>query len=100
MTAFVRSAPLDLDEGDRVIRVDGYVPDFVLEGSCEITSFYRRYPQDTLRQKNPLSVTSTTRRVDTRFEGRQAAIEIRSDGIDDFWRLGNLRMNVAQAGRR
>jgi hypothetical protein len=100
MTAFVRSAPMDIDDGDRVVRLDSIVTDFVLSGECEIIPSYRRYPQDVLRTKSPLTVTPTTRKVDTRLEGRQVAIEVRSDGLDDFWRLGQLRINVRTAGRR
>ena len=100
MTAFVKSAPMDIDDGDRVVRVDGYAPDFVLSGQCELITSYRRYPQDVLRTKAALTINPDTRRVDTRLEARQVAIEIRSDGLDDFWRLGQLRMNVGTAGRR
>lgn len=100
LTAYVKSAPLDIDDGDRVLRVDSVVTDFVLSGSCDLICSYRRYPQDTLRTKDALMVTPTKRRVDTRFEGRQMAIEIRSDGVDDHWRLGALRLNVSTAGRR
>lgn len=100
LTAFVRSAPLDIEDGDRVLRIDSIVTDFVLSGSCELICSWRRYPQDTLRTKSPLTVTPTTRKVDTRLEGRQVSIEIRSDGIDGHWRLGALRLNVSTAGRR
>lgn len=100
MVSFIRSAPLDIDEGGQVIRVDSIINDFVVSGECDIILSSRRYPQDTLRTKSPLTVRVATRKVDTRLEGRQVAVEIRSDTVDTFWRLGQLRMNVGQAGRR
>jgi hypothetical protein len=91
---------MDIDEGDRVIRVDSVVNDFVLAGSCDLIMSSRRYPMDTLRTQSAKTVQTTTRKVDMRLECRQVAIEVRSDGLGDFWRLGQLRMNVGQAGKR
>lgn len=100
MDAWVRTAPMDVDEGDRVIRVETIVPDFVLAGAVKFKTYTRRFPMDVLREGTFKTVLPAARKTDLRVEGRQFAFEIRSDTLGADWRVGKLRIGVSPAGKR
>lgn len=100
MVSWIKTAPMDIEEGDRVLRVESIVPDMVLIGAAKVKTYTRRFPMDTLREGSFLPIGPTTRKVDTRVEGRQIALEFRSDTLGAWWRLGRQRISVTQGGKR
>lgn len=100
MVSWFRTAPMDVDEGDRVIRVERLVPDLVIEGQAKLKTYTRRFPLDTLREGTFRTVLPATKKVDVRVEGRQFAFELRSDTLGAWWRMGKFRIGVSPAGKR
>lgn len=96
MSAYVETAPFDPDDGNRVFNVRRYVPDIDEDGSTTVTvTFkYRRFPNAPLFTKGPYSVTSSTEKVDLRFQARQLAMRFASSGDADRWRLGKQRLDI------
>ena len=61
-----------------------------------------REPRSTLDPDTTLcrSVTTSTTKVDTRIRGRQVAVRVSSDAVDDKWRYGTMRLDIKPDGMR
>ena len=60
----------------------------------------KRFPNGTITEKGPFTVTPTTQFIRTRARSRQAIIRISTSTGGTSWRLGSIRMDVAQDGKR
>jgi hypothetical protein len=40
------------------------------------------------------------RKIDIRAQGRQASLEFTADAIGDWFRLGDIRLDITEAGKR
>lgn len=77
-----------------------FLPDFrVLIGSVDIIFKAKRYHQSTPTEKT-YTVTSSTERINPRVRGRQIAMRIESNDVDDEWSAGNQSIQIAIDGRR
>lgn len=95
----VKSAYIDLGEGDRFLFWDKIIPDFKLAdgASVSIKVYMRKYPNKTARTKGPFNVTNTTEKISSRGRGRQVAVEIISSSK---WRMGKPRFDVQPDGNQ
>ena len=101
MTAFIESGDVDIEDGENIMFVRKYVPDFKdLTGSISMTFKAREYPGGTQRSASVSNVFSTTTKVDTRVRGRQVAIRMESNSSTSSWRYGTLRIDAQPDGRR
>jgi hypothetical protein len=90
------------------MRVSRFIPDFKnLSGNAKVTMFFKNYPNqaDTSSAVAPLitgpfTCNSTTTFVSTRVRGRQVSLKIENDAVDESWRYGTLRLDIAAGGRR
>lgn len=100
--SFVSSANFDLGEGDDIMFMDRYIPDFVFNstGTVNMTLTAMRYPNLVGNVKGPYTITSTTSKVDFRARGRHAAIRLACSTVNSSWRAGKLRLNMQPDGRR
>lgn len=104
MASYIDFAPFDLGDGDKVASVMRVVPDVSMQNPdggahIDVTLYTRRWPQDVIEHEKAHAFSPTDRKIDLRVQGRQVRARIGSDG-KTFWRLGDLRMDVREGGRR
>ena len=124
--ASVRSGYADISDGDQLMSVDQFIPDFLWDGppgvtpSLNVTFYFRAFPGDTPVTMGPFAVTPTTEYISLRSEqqldiggtaitvypairARECAIEIDSGSTPGspatWWRLGAGRLRATPAGR-
>jgi hypothetical protein len=103
ITAYIQSGYFDIGDGDSMIFMKRFIPDFKnQQGNLEVQIRLRPYPQSTAvpSSLDPYLVTPTTQKVDTRARGRQISLKIESDEVDTFWRYGTLRVDIQPDGLR
>jgi hypothetical protein len=103
ITAFIQSGYFDIGDGDSMVFMKRFVPDFTSQqGNLEVQLLLRAYPQATASPSSldPYPVTPTTQKVDTRARGRQISLKIESDELDTNWRYGTLRVDIQPDGLR
>lgn len=95
-TRFLRSGPVEIADGDRIMSVSQIVPDERTSGQVNLTLQARFTPEGTQYTAGPFTVAPYT---DARFSGRQVSLEI--DGVSDAdWRVGTIRLDAISGGRR
>jgi hypothetical protein len=103
ITAYIQSGYFDIGDGDSMIFMKRFIPDFKdQQGNLEVQLRLRPYPQSTAvpSSLDPYTVTPSTQKVDTRARGRQISLKIESDEVDTFWRYGTLRVDIQPDGLR
>jgi hypothetical protein len=103
ITAFIQSGYFDISEGDNMLFMKRFIPDFKNQvGNLTVNLLLRPYPQATASPSSldPYVITPTTQKVDTRARGRQISLRIVSDAVDTNWRYGTLRVDVIPDGLR
>jgi len=103
ITAFIQAGYFDISEGDNMLFMKRFIPDFLeQEGNLTVNLLLRPYPQATASPSSldPYIITPTTQKVDTRARGRQLSLKVTSDEIDTKWRYGTLRVDVQPDGGR
>jgi hypothetical protein len=103
ITAFIQSGYFDISEGDNMLFMKRFIPDFKNQvGNLTVNLLLRPYPQATASPSSldPYVITPTTQKVDTRARGRQISLKIETSEIDTNWRYGTLRVDVVPDGLR
>jgi hypothetical protein len=105
MTAFVESGDLEIGEGDRFMMISRIVPDFKFSGSTsdasvDFTIKGSNFPLETPTTQATATVTSSTTQSNIRTRARHAVVRVESSGVGYGWRLGDLRFDMRQDGRR
>ena len=101
MTAYVESGDMDIADGDQFMSMSRFVPDFKDQvGNVDVTIKTRPYPSGTQTSHGSYAITTSTTKQDTRIRGRQVALRIASDAVDEDWRYGTLRLDMKPDGRR
>lgn len=103
ITAFVRSGYFDIGDGDQMLYMRRFVPDFKnQQGDLSVHLLLRPYPQASAvpSSLDPYTITTSTEKVDTRARGRQISLRIESSAIDTNWRFGTMRVDIQPDGLR
>jgi hypothetical protein len=100
LPAHIRAAPFDMADGDAIMSVHRIVPDLELTGTLDVRLETRRWPQGPIEASKTRTFTTAAQRIDIRAQGRQAALEFTADGVGDWFRLGDIRIDITPAGRR
>ena len=118
--AFITSAEIDLEDGDRFGFIWRVLPDITFRGSTaaspQVTMYLKPMQNSGSGYNSPASVggennatvTRTailpieefTGQIYTRVRGRQIAMEVRSTAAGVTWQLGSPRIDIRQDGRR
>ena len=101
--AYVKSGYFDIGDGDQVLFMKRFIPDFKnQEGNLTVRLLLRLYPQvsATPSSLDPYVIAPGTDKVDTRARGRQIALQIESSEIDTNWRFGTMRVDIQPDGLR
>jgi len=103
ITAYIRSGYFDIGDGDNMLYMRRFIPDFKNQvGDLTVRLLLRPYPQATASPSSldPYIITPTTQKVDTRARGRQISLGIESDDLNTNWRYGTLRVDIQPDGLR
>jgi hypothetical protein len=103
INAFIVSGYFDIGEGDNMLFMSRFIPDFKNQiGNLTVRLLLRPYPQATASPSSldPYVITPTTQKVDTRARGRQIQLRIESDELDSNWRFGTMRVQIQPDGYR
>jgi hypothetical protein len=101
--AFIYSGYFDIGDGDQVLFMKRFIPDFKNQiGDLTVRLLLRLYPQTsaTPSSLDPYVITPTTEKVDTRARGRQIQLRIESDELGSRWRFGTMRVDIQADGIR
>lgn len=106
MLPSLRTGYFALSDGDQKIFVDEIWPDMkwgdyggAQNANVSITFYGADFPGETPIQYGPYTVTRQTTYVNPRIRARLLAIEISSNDVDSFWRLGGIRYRSQPDGR-
>ena len=105
MTAYIESGDVELDEGGRFMFMSRMIPDFRFSGdtgsaSMDVTIKGKRFPLESLSTLATATVTSSTEQNFLRTRARESVVRVESSGLGYGWRLGDLRFEMRQDGRR
>jgi len=101
MSNHIESGDIDIADGDQFMSIARFIPDFKNQaGTVDVTVKTRPYPSGTQTSHGSYDITTSTTKQDTRIRGRQIAIRVASDAIDDKWRYGTLRLDMKPDGMR
>jgi len=101
MNCHIESGDIDIADGDNFMSISRFIPDFKNQvGEVDITVKSRAYPATTQTTHGPFAIATSTTKKDTRIRGRQLALRVSSDAVDDKWRYGTLRFDAKPDGMR
>lgn len=106
MTSNFRTGYFAMDDADVKVFVDQVWPDMkwgyyggTQNANVQLTFYTTDYPGDTSIAYGPFTLTQMQQFVTPRFRGRLMAVEIGSNDIGSFWRLGNMRYRFQPDGK-
>jgi hypothetical protein len=100
MNAYLESHDIAISEGQEIIHVKRFIPDFInLDGSADITFKTKKYPSgaEISKQRN---ITSSTGFQSLRTRGRYTAVRIATTEAGDSFHMGTMVVQGVPSGRR
>ena len=88
-TLFAESGPIELGVGDRVLSLNGLVPDEKTLGDVKARFATKFYPTGTKYDYGPYTMANPT---SFRITGRQIAVKLEGNTLSD-WRVGTIRFD-------
>lgn len=93
---FVQSGPIELGNGDQVMKCTSLIPDEKTQGDVTATFKTRFFPNAPESSHGPFTMANPT---SVRFTGRQVSMRIDAN-INTDWRVGTMRLNAVAGGKR
>ena len=93
---FAEGGPIEIGEGERVMRCQKLIPDEKTVGDVSATFLVRFAPGGAEQSFGPYALSDET---DIRFEARQVRLRYAGAMLSD-WRVGTARLDVTAGGRR
>lgn len=90
-------------DGEFIMKIRRFIPDFISQtGNTQVTLQLRDFPNDakTSSSLGPFTVSSSTKKVDTRARARQIALKVANTAVSQSWKLGTFRLDIQPDGRR
>lgn len=102
MTAYLVSGDLDIEDGQNLVFVDKFVPDFKLIPSrnAKLTLYLKKYPNSTASVKGPYQFNDSTEKVSVRARARQVSIKYEVDALGADFEVGSPRFAFQPDGGR
>ena len=106
ITSFIQSGDFDLDiegNGQYFMSMRRFVPDFkILTGDAKISILLKDFPVDTEVSSplGPFTISSSTKKIDTRARARFASLKVENTSINQSWRYGTFRADTQPDGMR
>lgn len=95
-TPYLESGPVQLGEGDNVVRLQRIVPDDKTQGDVTASIYTSMYPDETEVLNGPYTLASPT---SIRLTARQVRIKL-TEALATSWRVGVIRLGGIIGGRR
>jgi hypothetical protein len=93
LARYLRSAPIELSDGDKFIDIDEFIPAEANQGDCDTYFHLRNYPNDSDTTIGPYPSADN---VGVLREARQVSIEYQpASGVEDF-RIGPWRVRASE----
>ena len=87
-------------DGEYIMRVSRFIPDFITQtGSTTVSLISRAYPNSTPTTQNFVIDSSKTFQS-TRIRARSVALKISNTATNQDWKLGTFRLDIAPGGMR
>jgi len=87
-------------DGEFIMRIQRFIPDFISQtGNTRVSFVTRNYPNSSTTTTN-FDISSATTKKDTRLRARSIAIKVANTAINENWKLGTFRLDIAPGGRR
>lgn len=106
MVSSFRTGYFVMNEADLKMFVDQVWPDMkwgyyggVQNANVNLTFYIADYPGDTPIPYGPYIMTESTNFITPRFRGRLVSIELNSNDIGTWWRIGNMRYRFQPDGK-
>tara|TARA_R100001510_G_C7655320_1_gene214422 strand:+ start:1336 stop:2814 length:1479 start_codon:yes stop_codon:yes gene_type:complete len=93
---FAETGPISIGNGDNLMSVVELIPDEKTQGDVTAQFKTRFYPNSTEKTFGPFSMSNPT---SVRFQGRQVRMRVDGNAASD-WRVGIMRLDARQGGRR
>ena len=90
-------------DGEFIMKIRRFIPDFISQtGNTQVTLQLRDFPNDSQASSalGPFTVSSSTKKVDTRARARAVALKIANTTTNQSWKLGTFRLDIQPDGRR
>ena len=90
-------------DGEFIMKIRRFIPDFISQtGNTQVTLQLRDFPNDAVASSSlgPFTVSSSTKKVDTRARARAISLKIANTTTNQSWKLGTFRLDVQPDGRR
>lgn len=106
MNSSFQTGYFEIAEADNIMFVDQVWPDMkwgtyggIPNATVQMTFYGTNYPGDTPIQYGPYNMTQSTEYISTRIRARLIAINVSSNDVGTFWRLGGIRYRAAPDGK-
>lgn len=93
---YLESGPIELGEGDTVVRVQRIVPDDKTAGDVTASLYTAMFPDSTETLNGPYTLASPT---SVRLTARQVRLKL-TEAVATAWRVGVVRLGGIPGGRR
>jgi len=90
-------------DGEFLMKIRRFIPDFISQtGNAQVTLQLRDFPNDSQASSSlgPFTVSTSTKKVDTRARARAIALKVANTGSSQDWKLGTFRLDIQPDGRR
>ena len=90
-------------DGEFIMKIRRFIPDFISQtGNTQVTLQLRNFPNDSQSSSalGPFTVSSSTKKVDTRARARAIALKVENTSSSQSWKLGTFRLDIQPDGRR
>jgi len=90
-------------DGEFIMKIRRFIPDFISQtGNTQVTLQLRDFPNDSQASSalGPFTVSSSTKKVDTRARARAVALKVENTAASQSWKLGTFRLDIQPDGRR
>ncbi len=101
MAAHIELAPADIQGGNTLVDIFGFVPDFERQsGDLSVYLYGIDHPRDAIAMEETLTVTEDDVIVDSRIAGRQFGMILTSNTVGGDFRLGRWGLEISGAGSK
>ncbi len=101
MEAYIELSPTDIEAGNRLVDIWGFIPDFKRQtGNLSVRLYSLDRPRDTEMMVDDLTVAPTDKLVGARLSGRQFGMKITSNTLGGDFRLGKIGLDISPAGSK
>ena len=102
MLAFIESGEVDIDDGENIMFVDRFIPDFKLVSNrnASVSVTFKKYPSETGITKGPYTFNNSTRQIKFRGRGRSATVRYEVNALGADFEVGAPRFGIQIDGER